>query len=111
MCIEHPALRKLKFDPILETGKADPNVAILEERAGITALKTLLKQKHLGWLGSSSRMRDEHIPKDILHSELAAGISCASHHRPTDPTQAEAPGMAWSFLPHEGRAHPEGYSP
>ena len=43
------------------------------ERAGVSTMYTLLKQRRLRWLGHISRMEDGRIPKDILYGELAMG--------------------------------------
>ena len=43
------------------------------ERAGITGLHTILKQRRLRWLGHVSRMEEGRIPKDLLYGELSLG--------------------------------------
>ena len=48
------------------------NSAVLE-RAGVSSMFTLLKQRRLRWLGHVSRMDDGRIPKDLLYGELASG--------------------------------------
>ena len=49
-----------------------PNNTVLE-RAGCTSMFTLLKQRHMRWLGHVVRMDDERIPKDLLYRELVQG--------------------------------------
>ena len=49
-----------------------PNNTVLE-RAGITSMYTLLKQRCLRWLDLVSRMEDGRIPEDLLYGELATG--------------------------------------
>ena len=49
-----------------------PNTKVLE-RAGITSLYTILKQRHLRWLDHVSHMEDGCIPKDLLYGELSLG--------------------------------------
>ena len=49
-----------------------PNAQVLE-RAGLTTMFTLLRQRRLGWLGHVRRMEDGRIPKDVLYGELASG--------------------------------------
>ncbi|XP_068741872.1 uncharacterized protein [Montipora capricornis] len=49
-----------------------PNTQVLE-RAGLTNMFTLLRQRRLEWLGHVRRMEDESIPKDILYGKLASG--------------------------------------
>jgi len=43
------------------------------ERAGITSMYTILRQRRLRWLGHTCRMEDGRIPKDLLYGELATG--------------------------------------
>ena len=43
------------------------------EKAGIRSLYTLLKQRHMRWLGHVTWMKDGRIPKDLLYGELATG--------------------------------------
>ena len=35
---------------------------------------SLLKQRHMQWLEHVIRMKDGHIPKDLLYGELVTGI-------------------------------------
>ena len=51
------------------------------EKAGIPSLHTLLKQRHMRWLGHVTPMEDSRIPKDLLCGELATG------KRPTERPQ------------------------
>ena len=46
---------------------------VVLEKAGIPSLYTLLKQRHMRWLGHVTRMKDGLIPKDLLYGELASG--------------------------------------
>ena len=48
-----------------------PNTVL--SRAGLPSMFTLLRQRRLRWLGHVHRMPDGHIPKDLLHGELATG--------------------------------------
>ncbi|XP_050707960.1 uncharacterized protein LOC126993145 [Eriocheir sinensis] len=43
------------------------------ERAGMTSMFTLLKQRRMRWLGHVVRMDDGRIPKDLLYGELTEG--------------------------------------
>ena len=56
------------------------NNSILE-RAGIPSMYTLLKQRHMRWLGHVVHMDVGRIPKDLLYCELAQG------KRPTGRSQ------------------------
>ena len=44
---------------------------VVLEKAGIPSLYTLLKQRHMGWLGHLTQMEDSYIPKNLLYGELA----------------------------------------
>ena len=46
---------------------------VVLEKAGIPSLYTLLKQRHMRWLGHVTWMKDGRIPKDLLYGELATG--------------------------------------
>ena len=46
---------------------------VVLEKAGIPSLYTLLKQRHMQWLGHVTWMEDGCIPKDLLYGELATG--------------------------------------
>ncbi|XP_069170374.1 uncharacterized protein [Procambarus clarkii] len=43
------------------------------ERARITSMYTMLKQRRMRWLGHVVRMGDGRIPKDLLYGELRQG--------------------------------------
>ncbi|XP_063596220.1 uncharacterized protein LOC134773073 [Penaeus indicus] len=45
----------------------------VRERAGITSMYTLLKQRRMRWLGHVVCMNDGRIPKDLIYGELAQG--------------------------------------
>ena len=45
---------------------------VVLEKAGIPSY-TLLKERHMRWLGHVTRMKDGRIPKDLLYGELATG--------------------------------------
>ena len=49
-----------------------PNNTVME-RAGITSMYTILKQRRFRWLGHVSRVEDDRIAKDLLYGELATG--------------------------------------
>ena len=46
---------------------------VVLEKVGIPSLYTLLKQRHMRWLGHVTRMKDGRIPKDLLYGELRQG--------------------------------------
>ena len=48
------------------------NNAVLE-RAGIPTMITLLKKRHMGWLGHVCRVKDGRIAKYLLYGELVTG--------------------------------------
>ena len=48
------------------------NSALLE-RAGISTMFSLLRQRRMRWLDHIGRMEDRRIPKDLLYSELVTG--------------------------------------
>ena len=43
---------------------------VVLDRAGISSMYTLLKQRRLRWLRHVVRMADGRIPKDLLYGEL-----------------------------------------
>ena len=49
-----------------------PNNTVLE-RAGLSSMFAMLKQRRLRWLGHVVRMDDGRIPKDLLYGELVQG--------------------------------------
>ena len=46
---------------------------VVLEKAGISSLHTLLKQRCMRWLGHVTQMEDGHTPKELLYSELMTG--------------------------------------
>ena len=49
-----------------------PHQDILK-RTSIPSMYSLLRQRHLHWLGHVCRMKDGRLPKDILYGQLALG--------------------------------------
>ena len=48
-------------------------------KAGVPSMFAILTQRRLRWLGQVCRMDDGHLPKDILHGELATGKRPMGH--------------------------------
>ena len=49
------------------------------ERTNIRSMFGLLSQRYMLWLCQVCRMKDGHIPKDVLYDELAAGARGVGH--------------------------------
>ena len=60
-------------------GRITNNFA-LQRGNNIPSILTLLKQKHMWWLGHLVNMDDGRMPKDLLYGELAQGTRPTGGH-------------------------------
>ena len=67
------------------------NTAVLE-KTGCLSMHLLLCQRRLRWLGHVHRVKESHIPNDVMHDELATG------HRPAGRPVLCFEDVNWELL-------------